>query len=97
MESDDVYRKASRYDLRAQAHNRRVFHRHLLARPWQALVCAIGMSLLGANAAFNWVDAPAWHRQPWQGWLLGNIVFLIAAYFLTCALLGWQRRHSSRT
>jgi hypothetical protein len=30
MESDDRYIKASRYDLKTQAHNSRVFHRELV-------------------------------------------------------------------
>ena len=50
MESGDRYIKASRYNLTAQAHNRRMFHRHLLARPWRALVFAISASMLGAMA-----------------------------------------------
>ena len=95
MESDARYIKASRYDLKAQSHNRRVFHRALVARPWRALVLAIGMSLLGANAIFNVVDAPGWNRHPWMGWLLGALALLFVCYFLACAILGWPRPSTS--
>ena len=67
MNTDDGYLKASRYDLPAQTHNRQVFHRHLVARPWHAFALAVGMGLLGALAAFNWIDAPRWHAHPWMG------------------------------
>lgn len=87
---DDRYVKASRYDLKAQSHNRQVFHRHLLMHPWQALSCAIGMSLLAANAALNWMEAPRWIRHPWMGWILAGIAGLVTCYFLMCALRGWQ-------
>jgi hypothetical protein len=90
MESDARYIKASRYDLKAQSHNRRVFHRELVARPWRAFACAIGISILGVNAVFNLLDAPRWSRYPWMGWLLGGIALLFACYFLVCAVLGWQ-------
>ena len=90
MEFEDHYIKASRYDLKAQSHNRRVFHREVVARPLRAFACAIGMSILGANAAFNLVDAPGWSRHPWMGWLLGVIALLFVCYFLICAVLGWQ-------
>jgi hypothetical protein len=30
-----------------------------------------------------------------MGWLLGGVALLIVCYFLACALLGWQRPHSS--
>jgi hypothetical protein len=83
---DDRYVKASRYDLEAQAHNRRVFHRHLLMHPWQALSCAIGMSLLAANAAMH----PRWVQLSWMGWILVALAGLMACYFLTCALQGWR-------
>jgi hypothetical protein len=95
MQSDDKYIKASRYNLEAQPHNRLVFHRQLLARPWQALTCAVGMTVLGAIPAFNLVEGPRWNQHPWQGWILGGIAFLIAGYFLVCAVLGWQRSHAS--
>ena len=90
MESEDHYIKASRYDLKAQSHNRWVFHREVVARPWHALACAIGMSILGLNAAFNLVDAPGWNSHPWMGWLLGVVALLFICYFLICAVLGWQ-------
>ena len=90
MESEDHYIKASRYDLKAQSHNRRVFNRKLVARPWRAFACAIGMSILGLNAAFNLVDAPGWNSHPWMGWLLGVVALLFVCYFLICAVLGWQ-------
>jgi len=89
MASDPTYVKASRYNLKAQLHNWRVFHRQMMMRPWYALACAIGMSVLGAIAMFNWVDGPRWHQHPWMGWLLGGIAFVVAGYFLACAL-GWQ-------
>ena len=47
MEYGDRYIQASRYDLKAQSHNRRVFHRELVSRPWRAFALAIGMSILG--------------------------------------------------
>lgn len=90
MNTDQHYLKASRYDLKAQAHNRRMFHRTLVAHPWRALLFAIGMGLLGANAAFNWIDAPRWNDHLWMGWLLGGMAFLFACYFLSCAVSGWQ-------
>ena len=93
MESEDRYIKASRYNLKAQSHNSRVFHRVLVTRPWRALVLAIGMSILGVNAAFNLVDAPGWNRHPWMGWLLGGVALLFVCYFLVCAVLGWQIPH----
>jgi hypothetical protein len=95
MESGDRYIKASRYDLKAQAHNRRVFHRELVSRPWRAFALAIGMSILGANAAFNLLNAPGWNRHPWMGWLLGVVALLFVCYFLVCAVLGWQISRSS--
>ena len=95
MESGDRYIKASRYDLKAQAHNRRLFHRELVKRPLYAFVLAIGMSILGANAAFNLVDAPGWDRHSWMGWLLGGVALLLVCYFLVCAVLGWQRPPTS--
>ncbi len=95
MDSDERYIKASRYNLEAQTHNRRVFHRRLVASPWLALVLAIGMGLLGTNAAFNWVDAPRWNRHPWMGWLLGGFAFLVMCYFLACAVQGWRTPPSS--
>ena len=91
MESGDRYIKASRYDLKAQSHNRRVFHRELVSRPWRALVLALGMSILGANAVFNLVDAPGWNRHPWLGWSLGVVALLFVCDILVCAVLGWQR------
>ncbi|MEP6889574.1 MAG: hypothetical protein ABI955_02620 [Nitrospirota bacterium] len=88
MESGGRYIKVSRYDLKAQSHNRRVFHRELVARPWRALVLAIGMSILGANAVFNMVDAPGWNRHSWMGWLLGGIVLpcysSVISWFVPC-------------
>lgn len=66
MESDDRYIKASRYDLKAQAHNRRVFHCELVARPWRALACAIGMSIVGVNAVLGQVDAPRCSPMEWH-------------------------------
>lgn len=93
MSSDPIYIRASRYNLKAQMHNFRVFHRQMVMRPWHALVFAIALSVLGANAVFNWVDAPRWHQHPWMRWLLGGIAFVVAGYFLACAL-GWQRSRS---
>ena len=95
MDSGDLYIKASRYDLKAQAYNRRVFHRHLVLRPWRALVLAVGMGMLGAMAVFNWVDAPQWNRHPWMGWILGGFAFLFVCYFLACVALGWQTPQSN--
>jgi len=86
MSSESPYIKASRYNLKAQMHNWSVFHRRMVMRPWHAFVCAISMSALGAMAVFNWVDGPGWHRHPWMGWLLGAIAFVVAGYFLACAL-----------
>ena len=97
MASEDRYIKASRYDLKAQSHNRRVFHRELVARPWRALACAIGMSLLAVNAGFNLIDVPQWDRHPWMGWLVGGVALLFVCYFLWCAVLGWcNKPFSSR-
>lgn len=90
MVSDDRYIKASRYDLKSQSHNRRIFHCHLVARPWFAFACALGMGLLSANAAFNLVNAPQWTSHPFMGWLLGGFAFLFVCYFLWCAVLGWR-------
>lgn len=90
MESDDRYITASRYDLKAQSDNRRVFHRELVTHPWRTFVFAIGMCALAATASFNLVDAPQWDRHPWMGWLLGGIAFLFVCYFLWCAVLGWR-------
>jgi hypothetical protein len=90
MESENRYIKASRYDFKVQSHNSRVFHRELVARPWRSLACAIGMSILGMNAIFNFIDAPGWNRHPWMGWLLGVVALLFVCYFLICAVLGWQ-------
>jgi hypothetical protein len=95
MESDDRYIKASRYDLKAQSHNRRVFHRELVARPWRALACAIGMSIVGVNAVLGQVDAPRWNGIPWMVWLFAGFVSLFVGYFLACAVLGWKIRYLS--
>lgn len=95
MASDSQYINASRYDLKAQAHNRRVFHRSLVAYPWRAVAFAIGMTVLAAIPAFNLVDAPRWNVHPWMGWVLGGLAFLVACYFLTCAVLGWRTRTAS--
>jgi drug/metabolite transporter (DMT)-like permease len=62
----------------------------LVTQPSRAFLFAIGMGLLGANAAFNWIDARPWNDHPWMGWLLGGMAFLCACYFLSCAVLGWQ-------
>ena len=88
MESDARYIKASRYDLKAQAHNSRVFHGYLVTQSWRALVLAIGMSILGANAIFNLLDVAGWNRHPWMGWLLGGVALLFVCYFLVCAVVG---------
>ena len=85
MKSEREYLKASPYDLTAQWHNSRVFHRELVVRPWLGLACATGMSLLGATAGFNLVDAPQWDRHPWIGWLLGEVASLVDCYFLLWA------------
>lgn len=90
MASEDRYIKASRYDLEAQCHNRSLFHRRLVARPWLALVCGVGMSTLGSAAVSNWIEAPIWQRHPWEGWLLGGIAFLVACYFFVCVVQGWR-------
>ena len=95
MISEKGYIKASRYDLKSQFHNGRVFHRELVVRPWRALGFAIGMSILGVTAGFNLVDAPRWGRHPWMGWLLGGLVLLVGCYFLLCAVLGWRPSQSS--
>ena len=95
MESGDRYIKASRYDFKAQSHNRRVFHRELVARPWRALACAIGMSIVGVNAVLGQVDAPRWNGIPWIVWLFGGFVSLLVGYFLACAVPGWQIRYLS--
>lgn len=94
MKSADHYIKASRYDLEAQRHNRRVFHRWMLVRPWLALLFGLGMSVLGAGAAFNWADGPRWQLHPWEGWVLGGIAGLVAGYFFVTAMQGWRRHHS---
>lgn len=93
--SNKGYIKASRYDIKAQWHNGRMFHRELVARPWRALGLAIGMSILGANAGFNLVEAPRWDRHPWMGWLLGGLALLVGSYFLLCAVLGWRATQAS--
>lgn len=90
MEFDDQYIKASRYDLRGQAHNRRLCHRVLVVHPWRAVACANGMGVLAAIPALNLVDAPRWDRHPWMGWFLGSFALLFVCYFLYCALLGWR-------
>lgn len=95
MESGDRYIKASRYDFKAQSHNRRVFHRELVARPWRALACAIGMSIVGVSAVLGQVDAPRWNGIPWIVWLFGGFVSLFVGYFLACAVWGWQIRYLS--
>ena len=95
MESGDRYIKASRYDLKAQAYNRRVFHRELVARPWRALVLAIGTCVVGVNAVLGQVDAPRWKGIPWIVWLFGGFVSLLVGYFLACAVPGWQIRYLS--
>ncbi|MCE7978222.1 MAG: hypothetical protein DYH03_14015 [Nitrospira sp. NTP1] len=94
VKSADHYIKASRYDLEAQQHNRGVFHRRMLRRPWLALLFGLGMSALGAGAAFNWADGPRWQFHPWEGWLLGGIAGLVAGYFFVTAMQGWRRHHS---
>jgi amino acid permease len=90
MKSDDCYITASRYDIKSQSRNRRVFHRELVTHPWRAFVFAIGMCALAATASFNLVDAPQWNRHPWMGWLLGGIAFFFVCYFLWCAVQGWR-------
>ena len=95
MESNDRYIKASRYDIKAQTHNSQVFYRGLVAHPWRAFAFSIGMGLLGVNAVFNLVAAPRWDRFPWMGWLLGGVAFLVACYFLLCAVRGWRTPQSS--
>ena len=85
---DHSYRKASRYDLTAQVHNRQVFHQHLVTNPWQALQFSIGMGLLGAAAAFNSIDVSRWNKHPWQGWILAVIAFSAMGYFIYCAVAG---------
>ena len=95
MISEKGYIKASRYDIKAQWYNGRVFHRELVARPWRALGFAIGMSILGAIAGFNLVDAPRWDRHPWMGWFLGGLALLVGYYFLLCAVFGWRTPQSS--
>ncbi len=95
MESDDRYIKASRYDLKDQSHNSFVFHRELVARPWRAFACAIGMSIVGATAMLSQVDTPRWNGLPWMVWLFGSFVSLFVCYFLACAVLGWQIRYVS--
>ena len=92
MTPTNEYRKASRYNLDAQRHNRRVFHGVLVAHPWHALALAVSMSLLAVTAGFNLVDSPRWIRHPWMGWLLGGIAAVPAAYFFVCALRGWRTR-----
>lgn len=89
MKSDDCYITASRYDIKSQSRNRRVFRHELVTHPWRAFVFAIGMCALAATASFNLVDAPQWARHPWLGWLLGGFAFLFVCYFLWCAVLGW--------
>ena len=95
MISEKGYIKASKYDIKTQWHNSRVFHDELVARPWRALAFAIGMSILGLNAGFNLVDTPQWNRHPWMGWLLGGLALLVGCYFLLCAVLGWRTTQSS--
>ena len=96
MESADRYIKARGYDLDAQRHNRGVFHRSMLRRPWLALLFGLGMSALGAAAWFNWLDAPRWQRHPWEGWVLGGMAALVAGDFFITAVQGW-RQHSSNS
>ncbi|MEP6936314.1 MAG: hypothetical protein ABI988_20620 [Nitrospirota bacterium] len=93
--SEKRYIKANKYDIKAQWFNSRVFHRELVARPWRALSFAIGMCILGLDAAFNLVDAPRWDHYPWMGWLLGGLALLVGCYFLLCAALGWRPPQSS--
>jgi len=88
--SENKYIKASRYDIKAQWHNSGVFHHKLMAQPWRALGFGIGMSILGAIACFNLLDAPRWERHPWMGWLLGGLALVVGCYFLLCAVLGWR-------
>ena len=95
MESGERYIKASRYDFQAQAHNRQVFHRDLIAHPWRAFVLAIGMGALAAISFFNLINAPLWIRSPWMGRVLGGAAFLISSYFLSCAVLGLRTRQSN--
>lgn len=89
MGAADRYIKASRYDLAEQRHNRAVFHRWMMERPWLAVLFGTCMAGLGASAVFNWVDAPGWQRHPWEGWLLGGIAFLVAGYFMFFAVRSW--------
>ena len=58
------------------------------------LLFGLGMSALGAGAAFNWADGPRWQFHPWEGWLLGGIAGLVAGYFFVTAMQGWRRHHS---
>ena len=81
--------------LRLRLTNSLVFHRELVARPWRALACAIGMSIVGVNAVLGQVDAPRWPGIPWIVWLFGGFVSLFVGYFLACAVLGWQIRYLS--
>jgi len=48
------------------------------------------MDILGVVAVLNVVDAPRWNRDPWMGWILGLVAFLVAGYFFICAVLGWR-------
>ena len=95
MNSKTKYIKASRYDIKAQWHNSRLFHGDLVMRPRLAFACAIGMGILAVNAGFNLLDAPRWSRHPWMGWLLGGFALLFVCYFLLCAALGWRTPQSS--
>ena len=47
MISEKGYIKASKYDIKTQWHNSRVFHDELVARPWRALAFAIDRAFLG--------------------------------------------------
>ncbi len=92
---DQEFITASRYDFLAQAHNRQVFHQHLLTHPGQALSMALGMGLLGANAAWNGMGTLRWDAHPWTGWILGLMTLPFCLYFLYCAMVGWRLAHHS--
>lgn len=96
MGAADRYIKTSRYDLAAQRHNRDLFQRWMMGRPWLAVLFGTCMAALGASAVLNWVDAPGWQRHPWEGWLLGAIAFLVAGYFLFFAVRGWREAARSK-